>query len=72
MIKIIPLKENDFYHKNIPSIFHDIEYARYYYCVSCNGVVLFKFSMQSEIKPTVMVLDDLIIICFDQVVAFFP
>ena len=30
MIKIIPLKENDFYHKNIPSIFHDIEYARYY------------------------------------------
>jgi len=72
MIKIIPLKENDFYHKNIPSVFHDIEYARYYYCVSCNGVVLFKFSMQSEIKPTVMILDDLIIICFDQVVAFFP
>lgn len=71
MIKIIPIKENYFYHKNIPSIFHDVEHARYYYCVSCNGVVLFKFSMQSEIKPTVMSSDDVIIIGFDQVVAFF-
>jgi len=71
MIKIIPLTKDDFCHKNTPSIFHDIEYARYYYCVSCNEVVVFKFSMQSEIKPTVMKLDNLIIVGFDQVVGFF-
>ncbi|MEN4976589.1 hypothetical protein ABEI05_00510 [Erwinia billingiae] len=71
MINIIPLTKDDFYHKNIPSIFHDVEYAHHYYCVICDEVVVFKFSMQSEIKPTVMRLDNVIIIGFDQVVAFF-
>ncbi|MGK3144636.1 hypothetical protein [Pantoea sp. C2G6] len=71
MMKIIPLTKDDFYHKNTPSIFHDIEYARYYYYVSCNEVVVFKFSMQSEIKPTVMKLDNVIVVGFDQVVVFF-
>ncbi|MCL9666968.1 hypothetical protein L2C91_00965 [Rosenbergiella epipactidis] len=71
MIKIISLTKDDFYHKNIPSIFHDVEYAHHYYCVSCDEVVVFKFSMQSEIKPTVIKLGNIIIIGFDQVVAFF-
>ena len=71
MIKITPLTKDEFYHKNIPSIFNDIEYAHYYYCVICDEVVVFKFSTQSEIKPTVMRLANVIIIGFDQVVAFF-
>lgn len=71
MIKIIPTTKNDFYHKKVPSIFHDIEYAHYYYFVSCDETVVFKFSMQSEIKPTVMKIGSLIIVGFDQVVAFF-
>ncbi|CAX59723.1 uncharacterized protein EbC_21920 [Erwinia billingiae Eb661] len=60
MIKITPLTKDDFYHKKIPSIFHDIEYAHYYYYVTFDEVVVFKFSTQSEIKPTVMRLANVI------------
>lgn len=71
MIKIISLSKYEFFCKNAPSIFNDIEYAHCYYCVSCDDVVILKFSMQSEIKPTVVKLDNVIIVGFDQVVAFF-
>ncbi|HCV65638.1 MAG TPA: hypothetical protein DGZ94_10315 [Serratia sp.] len=71
MIEVIKVTKNDFYHDELPIIFHDEEYARNYYNVSYNGEFLFSFSAQSEILPTAVNIDGLIAVGCDQDIVFF-
>ncbi|SUW65723.1 Uncharacterised protein [Buttiauxella agrestis] len=71
MIKIIPITKHDFYHSQMPIAFHDEECARHYYHLSYKNRVILKLSVQSEIQPVAIIVNDIIAIGCDQLVAFF-
>lgn len=71
MIRITSVTKNDFYHADIPTVFHNEKYARHYYEVSYDGKNIFKFSMQSEIHPVFIKIGGIIAVGCDQTVVFF-
>lgn len=71
MIKVVEVSRNDFYHEQIPVLFHDRDLAQKYYFLSAPYKNICKCSTNSEMHPEVIEINNIIGIGCDLLVVFF-
>ncbi|MDF7670687.1 hypothetical protein PT276_05670 [Orbaceae bacterium ESL0721] len=70
MINLIKIDNKEFNNSQLPILFQEPEYARYFYILVYNKFNVLKFSAQSEIDPIVKKIGQRIAIGIDQSVGF--
>lgn len=71
MMTLKSISKIEFSNSKSPAVFHDENHARYFYSLIYNDIETLVFSAQSEIKPEILVIDKVIVVGCDQIVAFF-
>ncbi|WP_392566607.1 hypothetical protein RHO15_03185 [Utexia brackfieldae] len=70
MINLIKIDDKEFNNSQLPILFHELEYARYFYFLVYNELSVLRFSAQSEIDPIVKEIGKGIAVGIDQSVGF--
>lgn len=70
MISLIKVENKEFNDSELPVLFHEPEYARYYYFLVSNNSDVLRFSAQSEIEPIVKEIGGIVVVGIDQTVGF--
>lgn len=70
MITLIKVENKEFNDSELPILFLEPEYARYFYFLVSNNVGVLRFSAQSEIEPIVKKIEGIVAVGIDQTVGF--
>lgn len=70
MITLRKVERKEFNDSVLPILFHEPEYARYFYVLAYSNLSILKFSAQSEIEPIAKEISGVIAIGIDQSIGF--